>query len=132
MAEPLNIVIVEDSEADRFFLSRTIEKLATGTRVKSFDYADNALSYLKTADRPAIQIIFADLNMPRMGGFEFADKFQDLYPELKPRTQLWIMSHSIDPKDRKCASSHPAVAGFLSKTYDKTEIQRILELAEGA
>ena len=128
MSDRIGVLIVEDSEAERFFLRRTIEKCRPGCTVTEFSYAADALDYLRVADRASLQCIFVDINMPRMNGFAFAEAFGVLSPEQQGVAQIWMVSHSIDPLDRQRAEAHPAIAGFLSKSYKQDDIDRVLPL----
>lgn len=128
MSETIGVLIVEDSEAERFFLRRCITKVRPAAKVTEFAYAAQALEFLQSADRPAVHCIFVDINMPRMNGFSFADAFADLAIEHKGMAQLWIVSHSIDPADRQQAEAHPAIEGFISKSYEVEDIDRVLPL----
>ena len=128
MSDCLGVLIIEDSEAERFFLRRTIEKSRPGCAVVEFAYASDALAYLEKPDRPSLHSIFVDINMPRMDGFAFANAFAALTPERRGMAQIWMVSHSIDPADREQAEAHPAIAGFLSKSYRPVDIDRVLPL----
>ncbi|MEM6639811.1 MAG: response regulator, partial [Pseudomonadota bacterium] len=62
-----------------------------------------------------VNIIFVDINLPRMDGFEFADLYQESFPELRSRVRLYMLSGSINPADRVRAEQHPAISGFFEK-----------------
>ncbi|MBF9036783.1 response regulator [Rhodobacterales bacterium HKCCE2091] len=132
MPETVRVLVVEDDEADRFFLRRMLKRCAPGSSVVEFAYAEEALTYLRSAGRPVFDIIFVDINMPRMDGFAFADAYDRLYPELKGGARLWIMSHSIDPRDRARAEGHPGIAGFMSKSSGPDDLAAVLSSAERA
>lgn len=108
-------LVVEDSAEDRFFLRRALKSAFPSCECHECAYATEALEYLATADSAGIDVIFVDINLPRMGGFEFADIYEQRYPELRSRVRLYIMSSSINPEDRLRAERHPAVSGFFEK-----------------
>ncbi len=108
-------VIIDDMDADRFFLRRQIRKALPDCEIKEFAYATDAMIYLKTPARDTIDVIFVDINMPRMDGFAFADAFHSLYAEIKGSTRLFIVSSSINPDDEEVAANHPAISGFILK-----------------
>lgn len=115
MKKPISIAVVEDRPEDRFFLGHALSEAFPDCMIKEFSYAENALAYLRSPDRPQLDLIIVDISMPRMDGFEFADAFSELYPELRSKAKLYIMSSSIDPKDHSRAAEHLSVAGFLEK-----------------
>jgi len=126
VSDQIGVLILEDSEAERFFLRRTVEKCRPGCAIAEFSYGADALEYLRKPNRPTMHSIFVDINMPRMDGFAFADAFAALDSERRGTAQVWLVSHSIDPLDREHAQAHPAITGFLSKAWQEEEIDRVL------
>jgi CheY-like chemotaxis protein len=61
------------------------------------------------------QLIFLDLNMPVMGGWEFLDQFNtDKYSVLNT-SKVIVLSSTIDPEDLQKTKNYPMVIDFLSK-----------------
>lgn len=127
MAKPRRILVIEDSEAERFFLRRALGQCCPAAEVFEFSYADVALAHLRDAATQEPEIIFVDIDIPRMNGFAFADAFAAHAAVMRWGTRLWVLSHSIDPADRARTKAHPAIEGFLSKTYLRRDLERILE-----
>ena len=71
-------------------------------------------------------MLFIDINMPRMDGFEFADAYMELYPELRGGAPLYIVSSSLNPDDRARAEAHPAVSGYIEKPVDRAGMEKVL------
>lgn len=61
------------------------------------------------------QLLFLDLNMPVMGGWEFLDLFNNSNYYLSNNTKVIILTSTIDPEDIKKSKSYPNVIEFLSK-----------------
>ncbi|MEO0771598.1 MAG: response regulator [Pseudomonadota bacterium] len=118
-------IIIDDMDADRFFLRRQIRKVFPDCEIKEFAYATDAMSYIKTPARDMVDVIFVDINMPRMDGFAFADAFDSLYAETKGNTRLYIVSSSINPDDEAVAAKHPAITGFLLKPTSAKMLEEV-------
>jgi len=128
MQQP-SVLIIDDSEIERYLLSHQLQKIGVteivqkndGTSGLAFlkDYAQNQQHYGINFP-PAIIIL--DVNMPIMGGFEFLQKFA----ELKTRVdldvcQIVMYSGSDDPQQKARALQYDFVKGFLIKGELSTE-----------
>jgi CheY-like chemotaxis protein len=81
----------------------------------------NIIKTLNTKNHP--QLIFLDLNMPIMGGWEFLDHFNSTeYSEFNS-IKVVILSSTIDPEDLEKAKNYPMVIDFLSKPITKTMLE---------
>ncbi|MBS1534454.1 MAG: response regulator [Bacteroidetes bacterium] len=70
------------------------------------------------------QLIFLDLNMPVMGGWEFLDHFaREEYRQLFKDCKVIVLSSTIDPEDIKKAKTYPMVLDFMSKPISKEMLE---------
>lgn len=71
------------------------------------------------------ELIFIDLNMPIMNGWEFLDIYHKKEYHKKFKTHFIILSSTIDPKDVEKSKSYPMVVDFLSKPITKTMLEEL-------
>ncbi len=70
------------------------------------------------------KLIFLDLNMPVMGGWEFLDHFsREDYRAAFKDCKVIVLSSTIDPDDINKAKTYPMVLDFLSKPISKAMLE---------
>lgn len=74
-------------------------------------------NHFKTkADRSlAPKIIFLDLNMPVMNGWDFLHEYEMKYADRLPETRVVIVSSTVNPEDFSRANRHELVIDFIHK-----------------
>src|SRR3954447_21497508 len=69
-----------------------------------------------TAPRPERPIvIFLDLNMPVMNGWDFLEDYLMKYAERLPETKVVILSSTVNPEDFLRANRYDVVIDFINK-----------------
>lgn len=66
----MKVVLVDDDEDDRLFFSEALQEIEINTDLKEFNNGQELLDYLANGDEDLPHLIFLDLNMPVMDGFE--------------------------------------------------------------
>lgn len=129
MMKPLNrILLIDDDAVTNMMHRRVIERSG---RAKTIDVATDgqqALDMLKAdleAGCPLPELIFLDINMPGMGGFEFLEHYAEL--RIAPEAQLIIvmLSTSLLEADHSRAEANPNVHSFCDKPL---RVEKLLEL----
>ncbi len=118
------VMVVDDAEIDRFLAKKVLTKHAFAKEVLPQDSAMNALSYLSEnqENKEALpDLIFLDINMPKMNGFDFLEEYKKLPESVKKKCIIVMLSSSLLPEDRELAMNNPYVCQFLNKplTADK-------------
>ena len=120
------ILLLDDSREDRFIVCFGLKEAVPDADIHEFAYAEEALAFLRSPKRPDFDLLLVDINMPRMTGFEFADAYLELYPELRGGAPVYIMSGSLNPDDAARAEAHPAIAGFIGKPLKGEAIEQVV------
>jgi len=116
------VMLIDDNTIDLYVTSRIMTKNYFAEKIDQYTSAIKALEFLKEnqgnfTELP--QIIFVDIYMPLMSGFEFMEKYDKLSSALKKQCKVYIISSSIDENDIKRANDDVNVVAFQVKTITK-------------
>jgi CheY-like chemotaxis protein len=123
VASPARILIVDDSATVRKIIRRVVEGSIFRTECKEVADGQEALT---CCEHEQFDVIFLDLNMPGLNGFETFDHLKTASADLK----VVLMSGEKDPKHAQRAFDSGAVA-FLSKPFFPADIDRVMHAAFG-
>lgn len=125
----MKVLLIDDDKINNFLNRSIIEKHCGNECVVSeFINPEEAFYFLKSCalgdgtDTP--DIIFLDINMPEMSGFELLEKMKSEGVCLSP-TKIYILSSSLDPNDIEKSRGYDSVTDFISKPLDKIKIEQI-------
>ena len=119
-----SVCIVDDDDVYQFTVKYEIERTDLVGEIKSFSDGEQAIQFLKqVAHSPALlpDILFLDINMPIMDGWDFLEEFAQLNPSLDKKVTIYMVSSSINQKDIDRAKKINEVTDYLVKpvTRDK-------------
>lgn len=128
------ILLVDDDESDNFFHTLTIKengfcnqiKVATDGR-DALDYMLKALNAENAQEYPLPDIIFLDINMPRMSGFDFLDEYLLLDETITSGILIIMLTTSLSPYDMEKAKKYKVVKDYRNKPLTTEMLEEISE-----
>ena len=124
-----NVFLIDDSEIFNFMHAKAMEKAGFAQKVRVFDNATSALEILKQlpVSHPENfpDVIFLDISMPEMDGWEFLDSIVDLSTTVLTNCRIYILTSSIDENDVAHSKQYDMVSDFISKPLTPERLQAI-------
>lgn len=118
--------IIDDDEISVFLTSILLETELFADHIESFESAQDALARLKESSSNLLpQVIFLDLNMPVLSGWDFLDALTMQQDRLQGKCDIFILTSSVDEQEKELARKYKLVSGFLQKPLDEKIIRQI-------
>lgn len=127
--KPINVFVIDDDEIYQFTIGVTLKSIPNVNSIHMFADGAAALEHISTHQNEENQlpdIIFLDINMPVMDGFQFMEEFVELLPKLNKSIKVYMVSSSMDPKDIKKADRIDEISDYLVKPLKSEDIKEII------
>lgn len=124
----LVIWIIDDDMVSLYATRYRINQSEINAKVLDFDNAELALQLYfekKHDERELPDIIFLDLIMPNMSGWQFLEELKNI-PGKRKKPDVYILSAFSNSNDRKQAKTHTAILGHFDKPLCKIDVERTL------
>src|SRR5437764_8476688 len=119
------VLLVEDSEDDAFFFERALQKSGMNCSLHHLQNGAEAINYLRKTSRSdqenLPQIIFLDLKMPHINGFEVLEWLEG--QPFRTAVQVIVLSGS-EHQDDKDRAARLGASHYLVKPVKARDLQR--------
>ncbi len=121
------ILLIDDNPADNRYHQIILESMDIAEHIEFAMNGLDALDFLNNKNNMLPDLIFLDINMPKMNGWEFLAEYKSLDANKKAKVIIVILSTSANPADIKRSQEISEVADFETKPLSEEAIANILE-----
>lgn len=121
-------MLIDDNKIDLYIAQRVINKSSFAEEVILMDSAKEAISYFElngndTENLPCL--IFLDINMPEMNGFEFLEAYHTLPENIKRNCIIMMLTTSVHAEDKDKADNNPYIRNYLNKPLSEAQLSTL-------
>jgi response regulator RpfG family c-di-GMP phosphodiesterase len=127
MSANLKYIIVDDDPFNNTIYSMVIKSAMSGADIKTFTIPEEGLAFIKNRYIKSPTILFLDINMPTLTGWEFLEEYEKFSEEVKKKIRIYILSSSVNQRDVHKANENKYVEGFISKPLNSETVICISE-----
>jgi CheY-like chemotaxis protein len=124
------IILIDDDRIITAINKKIISKLLPEASIKTFKNGEEGLIYLIAAQDANLRtLIFLDLEMPIMDGFEFLSIYENSMAYQDHSFVICLLTASIAEEDQQKATKFPSVLEYAQKPLSETVIHGLIERA---
>jgi CheY-like chemotaxis protein len=127
------VMLVDDNEIDNLINQKMIEASNICDHIFIHSGAKSAIEFLKNIEKLLKgpidlylpEIIFLDIDMPLMDGFQFLDEFERLSDSIKNHCKVVMLTSSLNPQDMNKAKKNQYVLKYINKPLTQENLKKL-------
>ena len=127
-----SVMLIDDNEIDNLINQKMIEAASITEHIYTHTGARSAIEFLKNIEKLediSLQIlpdvIFLDIDMPLMDGFQFLDEFEKLQEVTKNKCKIVMLTSSINPQDVNKSKEYAYVKKYINKPLSQENLEKL-------
>ncbi len=124
------ILLIDDDEPTNYMNEKFIREADCTDNIIIRESGDEGLEYLRNCAEngdPLPELIFLDINMPGMNGWDFLEEYKKLDESIQSEILLIMLTTSLNPDDKDRAEKIEEISGFINKPFSVETLNIVLE-----
>jgi len=130
MSNSISVCIVDDDDIYQFTMVKTLKSLKLTDNIMVFSDGEEALNFMLDNlhnEKELPDIIFLDIDMPIMDGFQFMEEYVKIKPKLGKKMTIYMVSSSVDPVDIERAKKIGEITDYIVKPITQNQLTNIIQ-----
>ncbi|MEP6846682.1 MAG: response regulator [Panacibacter sp.] len=124
-----DFIIVDDDPINNMVCGKIIKQVFPSADVQTFTDPEAALIYIRSnyaKSNATDALLFLDINMPALSGWEFLDAFELFDETVKEHIKIYMLSSSVDRRDKESAYKNKNVLDYFQKPLSWESVESLL------
>ncbi len=125
-------MLIDDNEIDNLINQKMIEASGITQHIYTHTGARSAIEFLNNIEgleglssQVLPDVIFLDIDMPLMDGFQFLDEFEQMGDEIKNKCRVVMLTSSINPQDVNKSKKYSYVKKYINKPLSHQNLEKL-------
>ncbi|PQA56260.1 response regulator [Siphonobacter curvatus] len=128
MTIPETIILIDDDPLNNKICTYLLGRyFPQPVPIRAFTNPEEGLAYLLSLNTPQSTLVLLDLNMPELTGWQVLDALETFMTQAQAYIHIYILSSSIDLRDREKTQLYPYVKGSLEKPLTRAQLDAIFQ-----
>ena len=121
-------IVVDDDPVNNSICRKVITRIFPNADVMTFTEPETGLAYIiSTFSKPNVgrAILFLDINMPTMTGWEFIERFEKFGTTIKEQLYIYVLSSSVNSVDKEKAKHNRNIVDYIEKPLSLSIVESL-------
>ncbi|TSD68008.1 response regulator [Inquilinus sp. KBS0705] len=128
--QPISAFIIDDDKIFVYGFNKLLQLRHLDAQIQAFNNGKEAIDFLTNPINSQFlpDIIFLDINMPVMNGWEFLKEFEEIQSQLGKKISIYAITSSVDVNDIERAKNNTLIKDYILKPINDTHLKQIFNL----